>query len=107
MADEGFPATVLLGFCVPCQKWTLKLSKIPPCVQKTHQAVWKGSYLLQMQRRQKPNTRNRPGKKKMKPEPGGEKGQTKEPTRRLQGNWQAISEVVELRMEKKADLMKS
>lgn len=43
----------------------------------------------------------------MKPEPGGEKGQTKEPTRRLQGNLQAISEVVELRMEKKADLMKS
>lgn len=42
----------------------------------------------------------------MKPEPGW-KGQTKEPTRRLQGNWQAISEVVELRMEKKADLMKS
>lgn len=65
MADEGFPATVLLGFCVPCPKRALKLlSKIPPCVQKTHQAVWKGSYLLQMQRRQKPNTRNRPGKKK-------------------------------------------
>lgn len=62
-----FPAIELLGFCVPCQKWTLKsLSKIPPCVRKGHQAVWKGSFLLQMQRRQKPNKRNRPGEKKKK-----------------------------------------
>lgn len=93
MADEGFPATVLLGFCVPCPKRALKLlSKIPPCVQKPHQAVWKGSYLLQMQRRQKPNTRNRPGKKKYETRTRMErsdKGANKETARKLAGNFRS------------------
>lgn len=81
----------------------------PTLCSEDPQAVWNGSDLLQMQRRQKPNTRNRPEKKKKKTETRTRRRerQTKEPTRRLQGNWQAISEVVELRMEKKADLMKS
>lgn len=107
-----FPAIELLGFCVPCQIWTLKLlSKIPPCVQKAHQAVWKGSFLLQMQRRQKPHTRSRPGKKKKKkekkkPEPGGEKVRQ----RSQQGDCKKTGSAFKTsgtEDEKKADLKKS
>lgn len=106
-----FPAIELLGFCVPCQKWTLKsLSKIPPCVRKGHQAVWKGSFLLQMQRRQKPNKRNRPGEKKKKkktkkPRRNQNQEERKVRQRSQQGdckkNWQALSKPVGLRMKRK------
>lgn len=106
-----FPAIELLGFCVPCQKWTLKLlSKIPPCVRKAQQAVWKGSFLLQMQRRQKPNARNRPGKKKKEKKETrtrrrerSDKGANKETARKLASTFKTSG----TEDEKKADLKKS
>lgn len=103
MVNNGFPAIVLLGLCIMpkmdsncCPRFHLVLGiLIRQCGKQVSYFKCRGD--------KKPNTRNRPGKKK-KP---GEKGQTKEPTGRLQENWQAISKVVESRMKKKADLMKS
>lgn len=104
MVSNGFLAIALLGLCTMpkmdsncCPRFHLALGiLIRQCGKQVIYFKCRGH--------KKPDTRNRPSKKK---EPGGEKGQTKEPTGRLQENWQAISKVVESRMKKKGDLMKS
>lgn len=68
----------------------------------------KGSFLFQVQGRQKPNTRSRlvsGEREKGKPEGGREKGKTKEPTKRLQEKLASTFSGTE--DEKKADLKKS
>lgn len=98
-----------MNFSVLCQKRTLKLlSKIPPCVGKAREAMWKGSFLFQVQGRQKPNTRSRLGRREReerKSEGGREKSQTKEPTKRLQEKLASTFSGTE--DGKKADLKKS
>lgn len=63
----------------------------PTLCSEDPQAVWNGSDLLQMQRRQKPNTRNRPEKKKKRNQNQEErkvdKGANKETARKLAGNF--------------------
>lgn len=93
MADKGFPATVLLGFCVPCQKRTLKLlSKIPPCVQKTLRQC--GTEVIYFKcRGDKSQTQEIDQKKKKKnrnqnqEERKADKGANKETARKLAGNF--------------------
>lgn len=97
-----------MNFSVLCHKRTLKLlSKIPPCVGKAREAMWKGSFLFQVQGRQKPNTRSRLGRREREERKSGgrEKSQTKEPTKRLQEKLASTFSGTE--DGKKADLKKS
>lgn len=99
------PATELQ--CVMSKKTLKLLSKIPPCVGKAHEAMWKGSFLFPVQGRQKPNTSSRLGKGEREKRKSGsrEKGQTKEPRKRLQEKLASTFSGTE--DEKKADLKKS
>lgn len=87
------------------KKWPLKLlSKIPPCVWRPIRQ--RGNEVFHFKCRggksqtQETDQRKKKKTKIEKTEAGGEKGQTKEPTRRLQENWQALLKPVGLRMKR-------
>lgn len=102
-----FPEINFLGFRVPCQKMASETAVHNPtlCLDGPSSTVEvKFSTLNAEEAKAKHKKQTRGGKKKEreeKTEPGAEKGQTKEPTRRLQENWQALEKPGGLRMKRK------